>query len=138
MSAERLELLPAGTQLASASGAWFSIPSASMAMVVVVVTAVSALTAFDVYLEGSADGGTTEFEIPVDVAMKHSGAAGVGNLPTTGLPGVTGVSGRNINNSDETVAKHVGIYRNLACDRIRVAWKLTGTSVAFSVKAVVK
>lgn len=132
MAAEKIELVPLGPQTASGAGAWIPVETALTMIVGVDVTAGSSVTSFDAYLEVSDDGGTTVYEMPVDLALKYSGAAGAGST--------IGTNRRNIvdNKTTTTAEKFIGVYKQLAADRVRLAWKFVGTSITFSCSAVVK
>lgn len=132
---DRIELVASQTFTTSGNSDAVSVPTAVMAMLGVDITAVVAtITDFDVWLEGSDDGGTTWYELPCDLVLKSSG---------TGTANSVGATQRNVVDSYTTAsaAKFVGIYKALPADMVRLRWILTGTgspSETFSASLVVK
>jgi hypothetical protein len=131
MAADNFEIVPPGSQSASAASPWFTVDTATMLMVGVDITVGVSVTRFDAWLEGSDDGGTTAYEIPADLTLV-SDASAAGQTPAANARNI-------INNHTGTGAKKaIGIYKHLPTDRVRLRWILNGTSVTFSSSAVVK
>jgi len=125
--AERFTLLESALQLATAQGAWIPVGTLTMLQVVVdIVSEQGTLSDFDVWLESSVDGGATARPLVADSGDDNGTAFSdriniVNNYPDGG-----------------GARKAHGIYKHLACDKIRVAWLLAGSStpgVTFGVKA---
>lgn len=108
------------------------VPTLSMLMVGVDITAVSGTTpTLAVWLQTSDDGGTTWYDTPADLIMASS----------SGSTDVTATTNkRNIANDTAVVGQHVAIFKHLPSDYVRVKYDLGGTSpdYTFSVKAVGK
>jgi len=127
--AERIELQASVQQNASGNSGQFSIPTMVQAILGVDVTAGSGtISDFDVWLEGSDDGGTTWYELPCDLVMKSSG---------TGTANTVAANQRNVVDSktSTTAEKFVGIYKALPADVVRLRWILTGTTPTMTFSA---
>jgi hypothetical protein len=122
-------LLASATQTATGQSAAFAVPTLTMAMIGVDITAVSSVTDFTCWLEGSDDGGTTWYELVADQVMEHSGAQ-TENAPDNDQ--------RNIVDSKTATGKHAAVYKHLATDYVRLSWYFAGTSVTFSASLVGK
>ena len=129
--AERIELVASAVQTASGNSAAFKVDTIKEAMVGVDITAGTTVTALDIYLEGSDDGGTTWYELPCDVAMQTSGTA-TDNAARTNERDIVK------SKASTTAEKFIGIYRNLAADYVRLRWIFTGTNFTMSASLVGK
>lgn len=125
MSSRRIELVASATQTATGQSAAVAVPTLSMAMVGLDITAENA-TDVDFWLEGSDDGGTTWYPLCHDWASKDDN---------------TEVAGPNVMIAETVaaVAKYMALYRHLACDYVRLAWAFnTATDITFSSSLVGK
>jgi hypothetical protein len=82
--ADLIHLKLSGVVTGDGAGLWHDVSRFKAAEVTVSITAVTAVTAFDAYLEVTPDGGTTVYEMPVDLALQFSGAAGGNTVGRTG------------------------------------------------------
>lgn len=118
MAATRQQIT-SGAQSASGNSASFAVKTISMAAVVVDVTAISGT--LDVWLQGSADGGTTWADITADQQLKtNSGASNVS----------ANTNYRNIVVGETTVSRFWMLYKHLPLQYIRLKWILAGTSAS--------
>jgi len=129
LAAERIELVASAQQTASGNSASFKVSTIKMAMVGVDVTAVTAVTDLDVYLEGSDDAGTTWYEIPCDFSLRTE---------SDGTPATVSTNQRDIASSITATGKFVGIFKHLPADYVRLRWILAGTNFTMSASLVGK
>lgn len=127
MSKTRIELSASGAKTASGNTDSFKVSTITMAMVGVDITAVSSVSDFTAFLQGSDDGGTTWYDLPADLIEEHDGGQSAGTI---------GSNDRDICDGITATGKHVAIYKHLPCDYVRLAWYLSGTSITFSASLV--
>lgn len=138
MSATRFEMVASAAQTANGNSAQFSIPTVSQALVGVDITAQSGTTpTLTVWLQASDDGGTTWYDVPNDLALVSATTAATGTMSATPRRNI--VDTVNIATAGAP-QKHVGIYRNLPSDTVRVAWVISGASanLTFSISMAAK
>lgn len=130
MSARTVTLLDAATWTATAQGSPIPVPTVSMADVVVKIGTVSGtFTAFALFLEGSADGGTTWYEIPNDVNLAKAGAAAQNTAGT--------VERDIVNDTTPTSGDiHVGHYKHLPAPLVRISGFITGSTPSAVITAI--
>ncbi len=130
MAARDIELHASAAENGIASGGSRSIPTLTMAVVSVDITAGAGTgLAFSVWLQGSNDGGTTWFDIPYDQKA---------NTPAAGTADVTASTNkRNIVDAKSTTSaeKFQAVYKHLAFQMVRLAWAITGTTPSFTFSA---
>ena len=123
--AERFTLLESALQLATAQGGEIQAATVTMLQVAVDITSLQGtISDFDVWLEGSVDGGATYRPLVADRG-EDAGTAFSDRINI-------------VNNFTTGTRKSSAVYKHLACDKIRVAWLLAGSStpgVTFGVKA---
>ena len=132
MAAEDIEFQPAGTVVtASGASSWVPVPTLTMLMVGIAVTANVGTPSLTAWLQGSNDGGTTGFDLLSDQSMKS--AETVAAEPTT----EEAQNKRNINNNAISAAgKWSALYKHLAASHVRLVWIFSGsTSITWGVKA---
>ncbi len=129
MSAKRIELVASAAQTATGNSNASSVPTITMAIVAIDITAVSALTDFTAWLEGSDDGGTTWYTLIADWAVKND---------TDATKTAPALDQRDICKETSGVSKHIAQYGHLPTDTVRLAWNFSGTSVTFSASLVGK
>ena len=120
----RVELTASATVTAAGQGSAKKVPTLSMAMVGVDITAQAATAGDDlaVWLQGSDDGGTTWYDIPCD-ARGFTSASGADLTFDTNVRNITDgalVAGQV--DTTEVPVVCVGIYRQLPTDTVRTAW----------------
>lgn len=133
MSATRTEILPSAAFTASGASSWFSIATARDVIVGVDITAGSGTPTLDLWLQASDDGGTTAYDYPVDISLKSSATATENTASTTTRSIVDNYSGT-------AASQYIGIYKNIATDRVRLKWIISGgtPSVTLSASMVAK
>ena len=132
MSAYRFELQASAAQTdASGETVAFHVPTVTMLMVGVDLTAYSGAGGLTVFLQGSDNGGTTWYDLQHDGALYSSAVE---------APGAAVGNTRDIcDDADATkLGGHVAVYKHLPTDYIRLKWFKNGTSATFSVSAVGK
>lgn len=127
MSFKKFELAPSQARTASGATDWFVAETITMAMVGIDITAASGTIAFDLWLEGTDDDGTTSYELVADQVLQTNGAAASATVNTNVRDIVD-------NKTTTAAAKFSAIYKHLPTGKVRLAWLLTGTtpSVTFS------
>lgn len=119
-----IELLASAAKAADGAGGEKEVPTITMAMVSVKVTAESGTTpTLDVLLQGTPDEGITWYDIPFDVVLKSLAA----EVPTA-------VPAREIDIGEET-GEFIGLIRHLPYKTVRAAWELGGTTPNYTFSA---
>ena len=126
MSAQRFAIQSSTAQTANGNSAQHQVSTGSMLALFVDLTAVSG--AFDLWLQGSSDGGTTWFDLAADLVTETADSA-------TEVTSTTDT--RDIADGETAVGKWAAIFKHLPVDFIRIKWRVT-TSATFSVLAVAK
>jgi hypothetical protein len=130
-AAQQTEILASGTFTASGNSAPFQVPTASQLVVGVTITAVSGTSPLlDAWIQVSTDKGTTWYDMPADLVL----------LTDTTTASSTPVARRDIvDASDGTSTKRIylGVYKDLAADRFRLKWIISGTTPSFTFSASV-
>jgi len=128
-ASQRFEMVASAAQISTGNSAAFPVPTMSMLMVAVDITAVSGTTpTMGIYLQVSDDGGTTWFDMPYDLQLTFAAAAA----------DVTAFTARrNINGSALAAgtAKYLAIYKEIPGDTVRLAWVIGGTTPSFTFSA---
>lgn len=124
MASQRITIQSSAAQTASGNSSYFLVSTATQAVCYVDITAASAVSDFDLYLQGSNDDGTTWFDVPCDHVLDDAGGA----VATQ----------RNIVNNETGTGKWTGVFKVFPYKHVRAKWALTGTSVTFSVILDVK
>jgi hypothetical protein len=130
MSATRIEMLASATQSATGNSAAFSVPTLSMAMIGVDITAFSGTTpTFTAWLQASDDGGTTWYDVPNDLALISATTAATGTMSATAR--------RNIIDTlvISVAQKHYALYRQIPSDTVRLNWVISGTTPTITLSA---
>ena len=132
--AKRIELLASTALNSNGNSSSFTLSTVRELMVGVDVTAGSGTSpTLDLWLQGSDDGGTTWYDLVADQVLPTADAAASGTVTT---------SARDIvdNKTTTTAESFVAVYKSIPTDRIRLKWKIGGTSPEFtlSVSAVGK
>jgi len=135
--AVRIAIQASAAQTATGNSGSFNLSTASQLFVGVDITAQSGTTpTLTVWLMGSYDGGTTWFDMPNDLALITATTAATGTMSATSRRNIVDT----INIATAGAQKHVAIYRNVACDKIRANWVISGAgaTLTFSISAVAK
>ena len=136
-AASRFEIVAQGT-FGTSNSAPFQLSTSTNLFIGVDVTSCTGTPGtLDVWLQASDDGGTTWFDYPADLVMSGTGTSASRTSGTLAAPlrNITGTAGHAVT----TTNKYVGVYKNIATDRIRVQWIIaTFTSCLFSISAVAK
>jgi hypothetical protein len=133
MAATPSELVASQAFIASGNSVWLPLSTASLLVATVNFTAGSGTIAgMNLWFQASADGGATAFDLPADLVLKTSSAAG-GNTTTANQRNI-------VSKTDVTLEQFIGIFKHVAANRVRAKWVLTGTSpsLTFSVNVVAK
>ena len=130
MAAQRITLLDAVSISAAANGASFQVATLTMAHVTCELTSESSLVAFDLWLEGSTDGGTTWSWLACDHQQ--------GLYASTIGEKTAAEHKRNIASVASANGVWAATYKHLPCDLIRVRYNLTSGSVTATVELVGK
>ena len=86
MSKQTVTLIDSATQTASGQGSWKRISTGTMGILSLIISAVSSVTDFTAWLEFSHNGTDLAGEVPADLVVKRSGAAGAEKISDL-LPG---------------------------------------------------
>jgi len=132
--ATRLTLLASAAQTATGNGAAFNVPNLKELACVVDCTAVSSGTTLDVFLQGSADGGTTFADLPASITLLDANTSGTEGAEDSASATTTT---RNIIHLTTATGRAFASYYAFT-DTVRVRWVLSGTSYTFSVRCVGK
>lgn len=130
MAYNRVELQASAAQTASGNSASKSIPTGSIAVVNLNITATSGTPSLDAWLQGS-DDGTTWYDLPYDQQLSSASAA-------TDLTANT--DKRNINGTSSATGtgKHVATYKHLACRYVRLSWVISGSTPSLTFESALE
>ena len=127
MSASTITLIASALQNASGNGAWIPVQTLTMLQVEVDITVGVAVTAFDLWLQGSSKGGADAgYDLIADRTILTADAAAAGAKQSDErdiVPAKTTI----------TAERFWGLYKHLPAKFVRVKWTLTGTSITFEV-----
>ncbi len=127
MSAQRFELVASTTVTASGNTIGFAVPTLTMVLIGVDITAED-MTDFDAWLEGSEDDGTTWYPLAPDRRT----------VASTRVTTVEPTDCLIVASHAASAEKFSGEFKHLATDKVRLAWALTGTDITFSASLVGK
>lgn len=128
-ASQRIILIAPGTIITASGGpgSGVPVPTLSQLMIGINCTAVTGTTpVLTMWLVGSADGGTTFFDIPTDRIMNSSTAAA---NPSTFL------DRRNIMDGVASPIKMIAIFQTLPADIIGLQYVVSGSSPQFTLGA---
>lgn len=130
----RVELSASATVTAAAQGSAKKVPTVSMAMVGVDVTAESATAGTDlaVWLQGSDDGGVTWYDIPAALRGFTTLNSAEQTYDADKRNITDGAAGAGLVDSTEVPVRCVGIYTHLPTDTVRIAWGFVGAGPDFT------
>lgn len=120
----RTEIVASAQFTAAGNSASFSMPTSNDLVIAVDVTQY-ATGPVGIMFQISDDGGTTWFDYPIDISLVTTSTA-AGTIATNASSIVPG-----------GVSKWVMVMKNIAADRIRLRWTVTG-SITFSATAITK
>ena len=127
MAADRIEILESGEQNASGNSGAVNLKTATMAMLTVNVSSVSGTSPqLDVWLQGSDDGGTTWYDLVADQALQTKSDDAAGGTVRTNVRDVVDAK------TSTDAERFMAIYKHLPTDKVRLRWKISGTSPAFT------
>jgi len=136
MIAQLFEIQPSMAQTASAAGDAIDVSGFSELLVFLHLTAGSGtLSALDIYLESSDDGGATWYEICADTIFQSTGADGASPAATANARNL--LRSTSIVTADTKVAAKYTVFGQ----KVRGRWLITPTSSpseTFGIKAVGK
>ena len=136
-AATRQEMVASAAQTASGNSATFSLATCNNLFVGVDVTACSGTLVLTAFLQGSDDGGTTWYDYPADLAIATANTAATGTLSPA--PGRRNIVDTLTCGSTLNAVPYLGVYKNIATDRIRLKWIASSTtSATFSASYVCK
>lgn len=118
--------IASGQVTASGNGTGIPVNVSTMGDFIVDITQASGVTAFDLWLQGSNDG-VIYADLICDLALKLADTAASGTVRTN----VRDIVDAKADNSLETFLGRMNV---LAVKYIRAKWKLTGTSITFTVR----
>ena len=136
-AAARQEMVASAAFTSSGNSSAFPIPSCTNLFVGIDMTTGSTVTALDMWLQASDDGGTTWYDYPADITLKDASTAAAAGAETA-ASGTQSTRDIVDNYASTSAQRFVGIYRGIASDRIRLKWVFTGTSFTFSASYVCK
>jgi hypothetical protein len=136
MSAQRTEIIASSAFTANGNSAAFPIPTAEQLIVGVDVTAQSGTSPIlTVFLQCSDDGGTTWYDMPVDLTLLSANTAATGTMSATAKRNIvdtlTGAA---------AVGQFLAVIKAAPTDTLRAKWIISGTtpSFTFSISMVAK
>lgn len=128
-ASQRFEFHASAAETATGATSWIPIPTFSMFMVGLDITAASGTTpALSLWLQGSDDGGLTAFDFPYDLQLTLNAAAAdlTANTNRRNITGTAAVA---------APGKHIAIYKEIPTDAVRLSWVISGTTPSFTFSA---
>ena len=132
LAADRFELLASSAQTANGNTPAFTLTSRETCAVGVNVTAGSGTVVMDVRMEGSPDNGTTWYSMGADWTANATDTATAGTQVLLGAAGAIDIID---NKTTTTAVRQVAYYRQVAFDKVRLRWFISGTTPSLTFEA---